>query len=47
IATTHLGKNTASIHDIDWSCPTAIVVGNENRYTTHHERSLSPVKTLI
>ncbi|XP_021770884.1 uncharacterized protein LOC110735061 isoform X2 [Chenopodium quinoa] len=31
IATTHLGKDTVSIYDMDWSCPTAIVVGNENR----------------
>uniref|UniRef100_A0A803NEG1 tRNA/rRNA methyltransferase SpoU type domain-containing protein n=1 Tax=Chenopodium quinoa TaxID=63459 RepID=A0A803NEG1_CHEQI len=31
IATTHLGIDTVSIYDMDWSCPTAIVVGNENR----------------
>ncbi|EOA20925.1 hypothetical protein CARUB_v10001258mg [Capsella rubella] len=29
IATTHLGMDTVSIYDMDWSCPTAIVVGNE------------------
>ncbi|XP_016200278.1 uncharacterized protein LOC107641295 [Arachis ipaensis] len=31
IATIHLGMDTVSIYDMDWSCPTAIVVGNENR----------------
>ncbi|XP_068303327.1 uncharacterized protein [Pyrus communis] len=30
IATTHLGTDAVSIYDMDWSCPTAIVVGNEN-----------------
>ncbi|KAJ8437824.1 hypothetical protein Cgig2_013440 [Carnegiea gigantea] len=34
IATTHLGKETVSIYDMDWSYPTAIVVGNENRLST-------------
>ncbi|CAK9168987.1 unnamed protein product [Ilex paraguariensis] len=31
IATTHVGMDAVSIYDMDWSCPTAIVVGNENR----------------
>ncbi|KAJ8774980.1 hypothetical protein K2173_019984 [Erythroxylum novogranatense] len=31
IATTHLGRDTVSIYDMDWSHPTAIVVGNEHR----------------
>ncbi|KAK4367579.1 hypothetical protein RND71_011371 [Anisodus tanguticus] len=31
IATTHLGMDTVSVYDMDWSCPTAIVVGNELR----------------
>ncbi|KAF3648682.1 putative anthocyanidin 5,3-O-glucosyltransferase-like [Capsicum annuum] len=31
IATTHLGTDTVSVYDMDWSCPTAIVVGNELR----------------
>nr|XP_043616586.1 tRNA (guanosine(18)-2'-O)-methyltransferase [Erigeron canadensis] len=29
IATTHLGMETVSVYDMDWSSPTAIVVGNE------------------
>ncbi|KAL1538752.1 hypothetical protein AAHA92_27458 [Salvia divinorum] len=29
IATTHLGVDAVSVYDVDWSCPTAIVVGNE------------------
>ncbi|KAG9439737.1 hypothetical protein H6P81_019902 [Aristolochia fimbriata] len=29
IATTHVGIDTVSIYDMDWSCPTAIVMGNE------------------
>ncbi|KAL3844630.1 hypothetical protein ACJIZ3_002033 [Penstemon smallii] len=29
IATAHLGTEAVSVYDIDWSCPTAIVVGNE------------------
>ncbi|CAN4082648.1 unnamed protein product [Withania somnifera] len=31
ITTTHLGMDTVSVYDMDWSCPTAIVVGNELR----------------
>ncbi|XVF60551.1 hypothetical protein PTKIN_Ptkin08bG0056900 [Pterospermum kingtungense] len=30
IATTHVGMDAVSIYDMDWSRPTAIVVGNEN-----------------
>ncbi|XP_078430289.1 tRNA/rRNA methyltransferase (SpoU) family protein [Wolffia australiana] len=29
VATTHLGSGTESIYDMDWSMPTAIVIGNE------------------
>ncbi|XP_056692867.1 uncharacterized protein [Spinacia oleracea] len=47
IATTHLGKNTASIHDIDWSCPTAIVVGNENRGISEEALELSDLHCSI
>lgn len=32
IATTHLATDAVSIYDMDWSYPTAIVVGNENRW---------------
>ncbi|XP_042517101.1 uncharacterized protein LOC122091301 isoform X2 [Macadamia integrifolia] len=31
IATTHMGTDAVSIYNMDWSCPTAIVVGNESR----------------
>ncbi|VFQ73460.1 unnamed protein product [Cuscuta campestris] len=31
IATTHVGMDAVSIYDMDWSCPTAIVVGNEHK----------------
>lgn len=31
IYTTHLAEDAVSIHDIDWTQPSAIVVGNENR----------------
>ncbi|XP_043707834.1 uncharacterized protein LOC122657121 isoform X2 [Telopea speciosissima] len=31
IATTHMGTDAVSICNMDWSCPTAIVVGNESR----------------
>ncbi|KAF2283609.1 hypothetical protein GH714_012192 [Hevea brasiliensis] len=29
-ATPHVGMEAVSVYDMDWSCPTAIVVGNEN-----------------
>ncbi|KAG6398363.1 hypothetical protein SASPL_139821 [Salvia splendens] len=29
IATAHMGVESVSVYDVDWSCPTAIVVGNE------------------
>ncbi|KAL6532603.1 hypothetical protein OROHE_014025 [Orobanche hederae] len=31
IVTAYLGTDTVSVYDVDWSCPTAIVVGNELR----------------
>ncbi|EPS64852.1 hypothetical protein M569_09928, partial [Genlisea aurea] len=31
IATAYLGPDTVSVYDIDWCCPTAVVVGNEGR----------------
>lgn len=31
IATTHVRIDAISIYDMDWSHPTAIVLGNENR----------------
>lgn len=32
IATTHVGMDAVSVYEMDWSYPTAIVVGNENKY---------------
>ncbi|KZV33299.1 hypothetical protein F511_05422 [Dorcoceras hygrometricum] len=43
IATTHLGMDTVSIYDIDWSCPTAIVVGNELKGISAEALELSDV----
>lgn len=47
IATTHLGKNTVSIYDMDWSYPTAIVVGNENRGISEEALELSDLHCSI
>ncbi|XP_010492374.1 PREDICTED: uncharacterized protein LOC104769782 isoform X2 [Camelina sativa] len=41
IATTHLGMDTVSIYDMDWSCPTAIVVGNEGKGISDEALELS------
>ncbi|KAM7278639.1 hypothetical protein ACFE04_005773 [Oxalis oulophora] len=47
IATTHLGKNSVSVYDMDWSCPTAIVVGNENRGISEEALKLSDLGCSI
>ncbi|KAJ1421448.1 tRNA/rRNA methyltransferase, SpoU type [Sesbania bispinosa] len=47
IATTHLGMDAVSIYDLDWSCPTAIVVGNENRGITDEALELSDLHCSI
>ncbi|XP_010551828.1 PREDICTED: uncharacterized protein LOC104822345 [Tarenaya hassleriana] len=47
IATTHLGKDTVSIYDMDWSCPTALVVGNEGRGISEEALELSDLKCSI
>lgn len=47
IATTHLGKETVSIYDMDWSYPTAIVVGNENRGISEDALQLSDLHCSI
>lgn len=47
IATTHLGANTVSIYDMDWSCPTAIIVGNENRGISNEALELSDLHCSI
>lgn len=47
IATTHLGKDTVSIYDMDWSYPTAIIVGNENRGISEEALQLSDLHCSI
>ncbi|XP_027352046.1 uncharacterized protein LOC113862933 isoform X2 [Abrus precatorius] len=47
IATTHVGMDAVSIHDLDWSCPTAIVVGNENRGISDEALELSDLHCCI
>ncbi|XP_051121091.1 uncharacterized protein LOC127244558 [Andrographis paniculata] len=41
IATAHLGMDAVSVYDVDWSCPTAIVVGNELRGISEEALELS------
>ncbi|XP_015879800.3 uncharacterized protein LOC107415901 [Ziziphus jujuba] len=53
IATTHVGMDAVSIYEMDWSCPTAIVVGNENRGISDEALELSdfhcsiPMKGMV
>ncbi|XP_039042693.1 tRNA (guanosine(18)-2'-O)-methyltransferase-like [Hibiscus syriacus] len=47
IATTHLRMDAVSIYDMDWSRPTAIVVGNENRGISDEALELSDLHCSI
>ncbi|KAH1080750.1 hypothetical protein J1N35_020511 [Gossypium stocksii] len=47
IATTHVGMDVVSIYDMDWSRPTAIVVGNENRGISDEALELSDLHCSI
>ncbi|KAB2610340.1 hypothetical protein D8674_018372 [Pyrus ussuriensis x Pyrus communis] len=47
IATTHLGTDAVSIYDMNWCCPTAIVVGNENRGISDEALALSDLHCSI
>ncbi|KAJ0042440.1 hypothetical protein Pint_19139 [Pistacia integerrima] len=47
IATTHVGMDAVSIYDMDWSCPTAIVVGNESRGISDEALELSDLHCSI
>ncbi|KAI3768542.1 hypothetical protein L2E82_19320 [Cichorium intybus] len=47
IATTHVGMKTVSIYDMDWSCPTAIVVGNEGRGISEEALKMSDMHCSI
>ncbi|KAK4393159.1 tRNA (guanosine(18)-2'-O)-methyltransferase [Sesamum angolense] len=47
IATTHLGVDAVSVYDVDWSRPTAIVVGNELRGISEEALELSDLHCSI
>lgn len=47
IATTHVGMDAVSVHDMDWTCPTAIVLGNEKRGISDEALSLSDLHCSI
>ncbi|CAI9109775.1 OLC1v1009671C1 [Oldenlandia corymbosa var. corymbosa] len=47
IATTHLGIDAVSIYDMDWSYPTAIVVGNEHSGISQEALELSDLHCSI
>ncbi|KAL6526385.1 hypothetical protein OROMI_030025 [Orobanche minor] len=47
IATAYLGTDAVSVYDVDWSCPTAIVVGNELRGVSEEALELSDVNCSI
>ncbi|KAJ4973583.1 hypothetical protein NE237_006757 [Protea cynaroides] len=47
IATTHVGTDAVSIYDMDWSWPTAIVVGNESRGISDEALQLSDLHCNI
>ncbi|KAL3813419.1 hypothetical protein ACJIZ3_014687 [Penstemon smallii] len=47
IATTHLGADAVSVYDMDWSCPTAIVLGNELRGISAEALELSDLHCSI
>lgn len=47
IATTYLGPNVVSVYDMDWSCPTVIVVGNENSGVSEKALELSDINCRI
>lgn len=47
IAVTHVGNDTVSVHDMDWTLPTAIVLGNEHRGITGEALEFSDIKCSI
>ncbi|XP_022144552.1 uncharacterized protein LOC111014206 [Momordica charantia] len=47
IVSTHLGTNAVSVYDMDWLCPTAIVVGNESRGISDEALELSDMHCSI
>ncbi|GAB2299448.1 hypothetical protein Dimus_038563 [Dionaea muscipula] len=47
IATTHVGSDVVSIYDMNWSSPTAIIVGNEGRGISKEALGLSDLHCSI
>lgn len=47
IYTTHLATDALSIHDIDWTQPSAIALGNENRGVSSEMTKLSDANIII
>ncbi len=47
IYTTHLSKDAVSIHDVDWTLPSAIVMGNEHRGVSSEMTELADHNILI
>ncbi len=45
--TTHLAENSVSIHDIDWTQPSAIILGNEHRGVSSEMTKLADNNILI
>ncbi|XP_062106568.1 uncharacterized protein LOC133817933 [Humulus lupulus] len=47
IATTHVGMDAVSVYDMNWSSPTAIVVGNESKGISDEALALSDLHCSI
>ncbi|KAL3683330.1 hypothetical protein R1sor_001352 [Riccia sorocarpa] len=47
IAVTHIADDTVSVHDMDWTIPTAIVLGNEIRGISEEAIALSDLRCSI
>ncbi len=47
IYTTHLSSDAVSIHDIDWTQPSAVILGNENRGVSSEMTKLADANILI
>ncbi|NQV29905.1 MAG: RNA methyltransferase [Candidatus Marinimicrobia bacterium] len=45
--TTHLSKDAVSIHEIDWTKPSAIILGNENRGVSTEMTDLADKNIII
>ncbi len=47
IYTTHLSVDAVSIHDIDWTQPSAVILGNENRGVSSEMTKLADANIVI